>query len=116
MFKEIAFGQNNCGGVKMINNIFETTVVGSNTVYLNIPEEDYFLSYDSITRSAAEEITKTYFLLRSRDGIAEVRDIEFDEPSHRVKITLEVKENTGFSRPGYTVPDSLNATRNNEAR
>lgn len=100
----------------MLNNVFETTVMGSNIVYLNIPEEDYFLSYDSITRKAAEEITNTYFLLRSRDGIPEVLDIEFNEPSHRVKITLEVKESNGNNRPLYKVPDSLNITRNNEVR
>lgn len=99
----------------MLNNIFETTVMGSNIVYLNIPEEDYFLSYDSITKEAAEEISNTYFLLRSRDGVPEVRDIQLIEPSHRVKITLEVKESDGDNRPLYKVPDSLNITRNNEA-
>ncbi|MFL0247433.1 hypothetical protein [Candidatus Clostridium stratigraminis] len=100
----------------MINNVFETSVMGSNIVYLNIPEEDYFLSYDSITRKAAEEISNTYFLLRSRDGIPEVLDIEHHEPSHRVKITLEVKEAKNNNRPLYKVPDSLNITRNNEVR
>jgi len=100
----------------MINNVFETSVIGSNIVYLNIPKEDYFLSYDSITRKAAEEITNTYFLLRSRDGIPEVLDIELNEPSHRVKITLEVKEAEDNNRPLYKVPDSINITRNNEIR
>lgn len=99
----------------MIENIIEKTVVGSNTVQLNIREEDYFLSYERITRDAAEDITRNYFLLKTRDGIPEVKDIEFDEPRHRVIITLEVRENVDSHKTGYAVPDSLNITRNNEA-
>lgn len=99
----------------MIENIFETSIMGSNIVYLNIPEEDYFISYEAVTREAAEEITKTYFLLRGREGIPEVRNVDFDEPSHRIKITLEVRENKEHNSRGYAVPDSLNITRNNEA-
>lgn len=101
--------------ILMIENIFETTVMGSNVVFLNIPEEDYFLSYESVTRKAAEEITRNYFLMKSREGKPEVKDIEFDEPSHRVKITLEVQDAKYFDSTGYAVPDSLNITRNNEA-
>lgn len=99
----------------MIENIFETDVIGSNIVFLNIPEEDYFLSYESVTKDAAQEITKTYFLMRGREGIPNVKEIEFDEPSHRVKITLEVNENKEANSRGYAVPDYLNITRNNEA-
>lgn len=98
----------------MINNIVETDIIGTNTVYLNIPEEDYFLSYDSITRNNAEELTNTYFLLRGREGIPEVRNVEFDEPSHRVKITLEVMPVDDSLKSGYIIPDTLNITRNNE--
>jgi hypothetical protein len=99
----------------MFENIIEKTVVGSNTVLLNIPEEDYFLSYETVTRDAAEDITRNYFLMRSRDGIPEVRDIEFDEPKHRVIITLEVRENVDSHKTGYAVPTHLDITRNNEA-
>ncbi|ERI90257.1 hypothetical protein JK636_05390 [Clostridium sp. YIM B02515] len=100
----------------MIENIMETTVMGSNIVFLNIPEEDYFLSYDSVTREAAQEITSNYFLMRAREGVPKVKDIQFDEPSHRVKITLEVdlEDNNYSGLKGYKVPDSLNITRNNE--
>lgn len=98
----------------MFESIFETVVMGSNTVFLSIPEGDYFLAYDSVTKKAAEEITEDYFKMRGRDGIPNVKHIEYDEPSHRIKITLEVKENMDWPRPGYTVPDTLNITRNNE--
>jgi len=99
----------------MIENIMETTIVGSKTVYLNIPEEDYFLTYETVTREAANEITQNYFLMRGREGRPEVKDVEYDEPSHRVKITLEVdlKDNQYSGLKGYAVPDSLNITRNN---
>lgn len=99
----------------MFENIIEKTVIDSNTVLLNIPEEDYFLSYEAVTRDAAEDITRNYFLMRNRDGIPMVRDIEFDEPKHRVIITLEVRENLESHKTGYAVPDHLNITRNNEA-
>lgn len=99
----------------MIENIVETDIFGSNTVYLNIPEEDYFLSYDSITRAAAEEITTNYFLMRGREGIPEVRDIKFNEPLHSIRITLEVKEQEGSYKEGFAFPTHLDITRNNEA-
>jgi hypothetical protein len=99
----------------MLENIMETTIVGSNTVYLNIPEEDYFLSYETVTREAANEITNMYFLMRAREGRPEVKDIVFDEPSHRVRITLAVdlEDNKYTDLEGYSVPDTLNITRNN---
>ncbi|MCM8710392.1 hypothetical protein M2651_05055 [Clostridium sp. SYSU_GA19001] len=99
----------------MIENIVETDIIGSNTVFLNIPEEDYFLSYQYVTKDAAEEITKNYFLMRGREGIPEVKDIEFNEPLHSVRITLEVKEQEGSYKQGYAVPTYLDITRNNEA-
>lgn len=104
------------GGVfQMIENIFETTVMGSNIVFLNMPEEDYFLSYESVSMEAAEDLTRNYFIMRGREGVPKVKDVEFDEPSHRVKITLEVNLDGSLSDQGYAVPDSINITRNNEA-
>lgn len=99
----------------MLENIIETDVIGSNTVYLNIPEEDYFLSYETVTYDAAEEITRNFFLMRGREGIPNVRNIEFIEPLHCVRITLDVKEQKGSYKTGYTVPTHLDITRNNEA-
>jgi hypothetical protein len=98
----------------MIENIIERTMPGTNTVYLNIPEEDFFLSYETVTMDAAKEIAQTYFLYRTRDGFFDVKNIDFYEPHHRVTITLEVRENEGEPRPGFAFPSHLNTVRNNE--
>ncbi|SKA75522.1 hypothetical protein SAMN05428976_102130 [Clostridium sp. USBA 49] len=98
----------------MLENIIETDIFGSNIVYLNIPEEDYFLSYEDVTKEAAEEITKTFFLMRGREGIPEVKNIEFIEPLHSVRITLDVKKQEGSYKTGYAVPTHLDITKNNE--
>lgn len=98
----------------MIENIVETDITGTNTVFLNIPEEDYFISYESVSREAAEEITKNFFLMRGREGIPEVKDIEFNEPLHSIRITLDVKEQDISHKTGYAVPTHLDITRNNE--
>jgi hypothetical protein len=98
----------------MLENIIETDIFGSNIVYLNIPEEDYFLSYEDVTKEAAEEITKTFFLMRGREGIPEVKSIEFIEPLHSVRITLDVKKQEGSYKTGYAVPTHLDITKNNE--
>ena len=98
----------------MLENIFETIVVGSNTVFLNIPQDDYFLSYPDISNGAAEEITETYFRMRGRDGIPKVVDVGADHATHMIKITLEVTENREGHVDGYKVPDSLNIFRHDE--
>jgi hypothetical protein len=98
----------------MIENMVETDIIGTNTVYLSIPEEDYFLSYESVTVDAAEEITRNFFLMRGREGRQTVKDISFDEPLHRVKITLEVEQDYETDKMGYAVPTHLDITRNNE--
>lgn len=100
--------------LEMLENIVETDIFGSNTVCLNIPEEDYFLSYETVTKDAAEEITRNFFLMRGREGIPEVKNIEFIEPLHSVRITLSVKEQEGSYKTGYAVPTYLDITRNNE--
>jgi hypothetical protein len=104
----------NAGGKLMIENMVETDIINTNTVYLSIPEQDYFFSYDSVTIDAAEEITRNYFLMRGREGRPTVKDISFDEPLHRVKITLEVEQDYETDKKGYAVPTHLDITRNNE--
>ena len=93
-------------------NIFETVVKGSNTIFLDIPEEDYFFSYDTISPKSAQELTDNYFKTKAKDGIPRVKDIDFDASIHRVKILLEVEYNRAHKLEAYTVPDSLNVNRN----
>lgn len=100
----------------MIENIFETVIMGSNKVFLNMPEDDYFFSYDFLNIESAKDLVETYFRLRGRDGIPHVVDIEHDAPTHRVKITLEVDEHESCDMEGYKVPDSLNINRHDDDR
>lgn len=97
--------------MSMFENIFETVIKGSNTEFLNIPEEDYFLSYDSITYDAAEDITQNYFRMKGKDGEPRVIDINFDSNAHVVKIALEVKYDRDHKLETIGVPDVLNINR-----
>ena len=96
----------------MFENIFETVIKGSNTIFLNMSEEDFFSSYDSISKKSAEEITDYYFRMKQKDGTAKVIDIYRDESSHCIKITLEVDPNDSKQVKPYYIPDTLNIRRN----
>lgn len=95
----------------MFDNIFETVVKGSNTVFLDIPESDYFFRFESLTEEAAQELVNDYFVTKSRDGIPHVKDVTFDASIHRVKITVQVEHNRGHKLDQYQIPDFLNVTR-----
>ena len=95
----------------MFDNIFETVVKGSNTVFLDIPEDDYFFRYESLREDAAQELVNDYFIARSRDGIPHVTDISFDALTHRVKIMVEVDHKREHKLDQYQIPDFLNTTR-----
>jgi len=95
----------------MFDNIFETVVRGSNTVFLDIPESDYFFSYESLSIENAQELADDYFVTRARDGVPHVKDITFDASIHRVKIIIEVEHNRENKLDHYQIPDFLNTTR-----
>lgn len=79
-----------------MENVFETIIMGSNTVFLDIPEEEYLLKYTSLSLDSAQNLADYYFKYRGRDVMPEVKDIDLDSDTHRVKITVEVnahKEN-----------------------
>jgi len=95
----------------MFENIFETVVKGSNTVFLDIPESDYFFRYESLSQDDAQELVNDYFISRSRDGIPHVKDVTFDASIHRVKITVQVEHDREHKLDAYQVPDSLNINR-----
>ena len=96
----------------MFDNIFETVVKGSNTIFLDIPEKDYFFSYNTISPKSAQDLTDNYFKMKSKDGIPHVVDINFDALTHRVKIILEVEYVRQHKLEHYNIPDSLNINRN----
>lgn len=77
-------------GRAMLENIFETVIVGSNNVFLNVPDEDYFIKYHEINDKAAEEIAVTYFEKKGRRGIPMVQDVDHDEYTHKVQINIQI--------------------------
>lgn len=97
--------------VFVFENIFETVIKGSTTEFLNIPEEDYFFSYDKLTKEAAQEITDLYFKMKGKDGIPAVKEINFDPSVKLVQITLEVSNNRDFKLEPYSVPNILSSIK-----
>lgn len=98
--------------VVVFENVFETVIKGSSTIFLDVNEDDYFFSYDSISKDAADEITNNYFRMKQKDGIPHVVDITHDNFSHTVKITVQVEQSEKLNLGPYVIPDSLNVTRN----
>ena len=98
--------------IAVFENIFETVVKGSSTIFLDVNEDDYFFSYDSISKEAAEEITNNYFRMKQKDGSPRILDVTHDNFSHTVKITVEVDQNGKRKAGTYIVPDALNVQRN----
>lgn len=74
----------------MFNSIFETVVKGSNTIFLVLSEDDYFLSYESLSIDSAQELVNNYFKFRGKDGVPHVVDMDFDAATHRIKLTVDV--------------------------
>lgn len=95
----------------MFENIFETVVKGSSTIFLNVPENDYFLSYQDIDIEAAEEITGNYFTIKGKDGVPHVKDIDFDSSTHKVKITVDVEKSMNKKFDAANIPHAYSEER-----
>ncbi|KAJ53842.1 hypothetical protein BD780_002808 [Clostridium tetanomorphum] len=76
----------------MVESVFETIIMGSNTIFLDIPEEQYLLKYTSLSLDSAQNLADYYFKYRGRDVMPEVKDIDLNSDIHRVKITVELNE------------------------
>lgn len=76
----------------MLENIFETKVIGSNTIFLDIPEQEYFISYNNLSERAAQEITYNYFKIRNKTGIPHVKRIHAIPNIHNVEIIIEIEK------------------------
>lgn len=74
----------------MYDNIFETVLMGSNTIYLNLPEQDYFFCYDGITDKAAQNLAQDYFKFKHKQGFPNVQNVFFNSDQHMVQITVSV--------------------------
>lgn len=74
----------------MLDNVFETIIIGSNTEFLDIPEKDFFLKYENLDEESAKDLTDNYFYAMKKDVISHIKDIKIDNSTHRVNITVEV--------------------------
>ncbi len=65
-------------------------------LYLEIPEEEYFLAYDGINETAANNILSLYLNYHQDDGRAEQVEIRHDSNNHSVNIRahLNYENNT----------------------
>lgn len=88
----------------MLQNIFETVVRGSNTIFLNIPAEDYFFAYKDINKTSAEDVVSNYFIMKSKDGIPQVKAIEHLPEIHMVKVTVDIEMDRDYKIQPYEVP------------
>lgn len=77
----------------MLKNVFHTIIKGSNTMFLNIPERDYFSMYDSLTKESAEDIAERYFMVKDKECMPHIREMEIDAETHKVKLMFEVHNN-----------------------
>lgn len=95
----------------MLDNVFETVVWGSNTVFLDLPKEEFLFVYDNLDRDSAQNLVDNYFREKGRDGIPYVKEISLDNYTGKIKITVEVNHDRNFKLEDYKVPDILNETR-----
>jgi hypothetical protein len=95
----------------MLDNIFETVNLGSNTVFLDLQKEEFLFMYDNLDRDSAQNLVDNYFKEKGRDGIPYVREISLDSYTDTVKITVEVNHNRNFKLENYQIPDALNVKR-----
>lgn len=91
----------------MFNNVFETLIPNGNEVHLNIPKEDFLFSYNHLNYENAKDFVANYFQLRSRDGIPEVQNIELQEDTNTIRISLKVNYNVQSKLESYIVPDLI---------
>ncbi|MCR1933867.1 hypothetical protein ACQX0N_10255 [Clostridium tepidum] len=75
----------------MSYNIFETVVKGSNTVFLDIPSEEYFSYYDRLNKKSANNIVKDYFINKGSKKDAEVMDVGYNEHTKSIQILAKLQ-------------------------
>lgn len=95
----------------MMGDIFETVREGSNTIFLEMPKEEFLFKYNNLNRDSAQNLTDNYFIEKGRDGIPNVKEISCDDHRGTIKITVDVDYDRSFKLEEYKTPDSLNEAR-----
>lgn len=96
----------------MYNDIYEIVTNDSNTVNLVIHEKDFFLSYDEINKENVQDLVENYFRFKGRDGIPVVADIDYNQQTRRIQVTVDMDYDRDFKLEPASAPDFLNKNRN----
>jgi hypothetical protein len=81
---------------------------GMYAVILQIPENEYFLVYDSISNVAANEIVTNYLQYHSDDGRPENIVIKHDKSGHLININLYLYYTDNDHTEIFRTPQLLN--------
>lgn len=95
----------------MYRDIYEIVSSDSKTVNLVLHEDDYFLSYDNLSRENVQDLVENYFRFTGRDGIPVVADIDQNVTNHRIQITVDMDYDRDFKMEPASTPDMLNVNR-----
>lgn len=98
----------------MFNSICERRMQskGMYAVILQIPEDEYFTVYDTITDLSAKEIVENYLNYRGDDGRPEKISINHDPTNRLVSINLYLYYTGNDHTEIFKTPQFLNATEN----
>lgn len=92
----------------MFDDIFETVVKGSRTIFLDVPSKEYFSNYNRVDKATAQEMANDYFQMKEKDGVPHVDQVEEDNAINIVKIKINVQYDTEKKLEPYIVPDIFN--------
>lgn len=95
------------GGVIMFDNVYETILKGSETIFLQVPEEQFNFSYDHISIRNSQDFANNYFTVKSKDGIPNVENVYLNESTHMVTMAVKVDYNVSQKRYNYEIPDTI---------
>ncbi|MDP4089520.1 MAG: hypothetical protein Q8930_09660 [Bacillota bacterium] len=95
----------------MYRDIYEIVSNGSNTINLVVHEDDYFLSYDDLSKENVQDLVENYFRFIGRDGIPVVADIDRNANTKRIQIRVDMDYGRDFKFEPASSPDMLNVNR-----
>lgn len=95
----------------MYNDIYEIVSDTSNTVNLVIHEKDFFLSYDDLNKENAQDLVENYFKFKGRDGVPVVADIDYNQQTRRIQITVDMDYDRASKLEPASAPDFINKNR-----
>lgn len=115
MFRKDNFGKHIKGGDMLLNSIRERRIQrdGLYEVTLQMPENEYFNVYDSVSYDAAYEILGNYLSYHQDDGRPDGIDIKHNKNGHIVNITANLHY-TGNDHSDVRRIPAIDITRNEE--